>query len=135
MERSRERSSALHLGVAIKKGAFGSPPTMVANFTYYFLIFWEKLKIFFRAKYKTFRDERLNSLSELPRHICKLTSMAVLLVLAYFSFANPKFYLLRLQIGFEGKVPHQEIVVFSIKSLFLSSSVDVCVCSIPARKL
>ena len=37
VEQSRERSSAssLHLGVvAIEKGAFGSPSTMVANFTY-----------------------------------------------------------------------------------------------------
>ena len=35
VEQSREKSSALHLGVvAIEKGAFGSPSTMVANFTY-----------------------------------------------------------------------------------------------------
>ena len=35
MEQSRERSSAPYLGVlAIEKGAFGSPPTTVANFTY-----------------------------------------------------------------------------------------------------
>ena len=36
VEQSREWSSApLHLGVvAIEKGAFGSPSTMVANFTY-----------------------------------------------------------------------------------------------------
>ena len=37
VEESRERSSAplLHLGVVtIEKGAFGSPLTMVANFTY-----------------------------------------------------------------------------------------------------
>ena len=37
MEQSRERSSALslHLGVeAIEKEAFGSPSTMVANFTF-----------------------------------------------------------------------------------------------------
>ena len=33
-EPSRERSSALHLGVvAIEKGTFGSPSTEVANFT------------------------------------------------------------------------------------------------------
>ena len=39
VEQSRERSSALplHLGVvAIEKGAFGSPLTIVANFTYLF---------------------------------------------------------------------------------------------------
>ena len=39
VEQSREWSSAspLHLGVvvAIEKGAFGSPSTMVANFTFY----------------------------------------------------------------------------------------------------
>ena len=37
VEQCRERSSApLHLGVvAIEKGAFGSPSTMVTNFTYY----------------------------------------------------------------------------------------------------
>ena len=35
VEQSWEWSSALHLGVvAIEKGAFGSPSTMVANFTY-----------------------------------------------------------------------------------------------------
>ena len=35
VEQSRERSSALYLGVvAIEKGAFGSPSTMVNNFTY-----------------------------------------------------------------------------------------------------
>ena len=43
VEQSRERSSTfpLHLGVvAIEKGAFGSPPTKVANFTliYIFLV-------------------------------------------------------------------------------------------------
>ena len=41
VEQSREMSSAppLHLGVvAIKKGAFGSPSTMVTNFTYYYTI-------------------------------------------------------------------------------------------------
>ena len=39
VEQSRERSSApLHLGVvAIEKGAFGSPSTMVANFTLTYL--------------------------------------------------------------------------------------------------
>ena len=38
VEQSRERSSApLHLGViAIEKGAFGSPLTKVANFTFTF---------------------------------------------------------------------------------------------------
>ena len=39
MEQSRERSSAppLHLGVvAIEKGAFWSPSTMVANFTFFY---------------------------------------------------------------------------------------------------
>ena len=36
VEQSRERGSALHLGVvAIEKGAFGSPLTKVANFTVY----------------------------------------------------------------------------------------------------
>ena len=38
VKKSRERSSALplHLGVvAIEKVAFGSPSTMVANFTYF----------------------------------------------------------------------------------------------------
>ena len=38
VEQSREWSSALtlHVGVvAIEKGAFGSPSTMVANFTFY----------------------------------------------------------------------------------------------------
>ena len=38
MEQFRERSCALslHLGVvAIEKGAFGSPSTKVANFTFY----------------------------------------------------------------------------------------------------
>ena len=41
VEQSREWSSALHLGVvAIEKGAFGSPSTMVANFTFtYFLLY------------------------------------------------------------------------------------------------
>ena len=40
VEQSREWSSAppLHLGVvAIEKGAFGSPSTMVANFTYLYI--------------------------------------------------------------------------------------------------
>ena len=40
VEQSRERSSALlyPLGVvAIKKGPFGSPPTKVANFTFFYL--------------------------------------------------------------------------------------------------
>ena len=39
VEQSRERSSApLHLGVlAIVKGAFWSPSTKVANFTFYYL--------------------------------------------------------------------------------------------------
>ena len=42
VEQSRERSSALplHLGVvAIEKGAFWSPSTMIANFTYYIYIY------------------------------------------------------------------------------------------------
>ena len=42
VEQSRERSSALalHLGVvAIEKGAFGSPSTIVANFTFYLYIY------------------------------------------------------------------------------------------------
>ena len=42
VEQSRERSSALplHLGVvAIEKGAFGSPSTMVPNFTLLFVTF------------------------------------------------------------------------------------------------
>ena len=35
VEQSKERSSTLHLGVvAIEKGAFWSPSTMVANFTF-----------------------------------------------------------------------------------------------------
>ena len=35
VEQSRERSSTLHLVVvAIEKGAFGSPSTKFANFTY-----------------------------------------------------------------------------------------------------
>ena len=41
LEQSRERSSAppLHLGVvAIEKGTFWSPSTMVANFTFYLSI-------------------------------------------------------------------------------------------------
>ena len=45
VEQSREWSSAppLHLGVvAIEKGAFGSPSTMVANFTYNHLIMSRK---------------------------------------------------------------------------------------------
>ena len=33
IEQSEEISSALHYTVAIKKGAFGSPSTTVANFT------------------------------------------------------------------------------------------------------
>ena len=40
VEQSRECSSAphLHLGVvAIEKGAFGSPSTTVANFTYFYI--------------------------------------------------------------------------------------------------
>ena len=39
VEQSRERRSAsLHLGVvAIEKGAFESPSTMVANFTYFYI--------------------------------------------------------------------------------------------------
>ena len=40
VEQSRERSSGLplHLDVvAIEKGAFGSPSTMVASFTFYFI--------------------------------------------------------------------------------------------------
>ena len=41
VEQSRERCSApLHLGVeAIEKGAFGSPSTTVANFTYFMTIY------------------------------------------------------------------------------------------------
>ena len=41
VEQSREKSSpALHLGVvAIEKGAFRSPSTKVANFTYYLYIY------------------------------------------------------------------------------------------------
>ena len=39
VERSRERSSALHLGVvAIEKGAFWSPSTMAVNFTYLLIL-------------------------------------------------------------------------------------------------
>ena len=47
VEQSREWSSAppLHLSVvAIEKGAFGSPSTMVANFTYLLLKMYEHLK-------------------------------------------------------------------------------------------
>ena len=36
VEQSKERSSALLGGVAIENGAFGSPLTTVANFTYLF---------------------------------------------------------------------------------------------------
>ena len=44
VEKSRERSSILHLGVvAIEKGAFGSPSIKVANFTIYFM--WLELYI------------------------------------------------------------------------------------------
>ena len=39
VEQSWEWSSALPLGVvAIEKGAFGSPSTMVANFIYFYLL-------------------------------------------------------------------------------------------------
>ena len=41
VEQSRERNSALPLYlsvVAIEKGAFGSPSTKVANFTFYLLL-------------------------------------------------------------------------------------------------
>ena len=33
-----ELRSSLHLGVAIKRGAFGSPSTRVANFTYFIYV-------------------------------------------------------------------------------------------------
>ena len=37
---AKEQRPPLHLGVvAIEKGAFGSPSTTVANFTFYLLIF------------------------------------------------------------------------------------------------
>ncbi len=43
VEQSREKiGTPLHLGVvAIEKGAFGSPSTMVTNFTFFFLLFFE----------------------------------------------------------------------------------------------
>ena len=45
VEQSRERSWTLpiHLGVvAIEKGAFGSPSTMVANFTYIYIYIYRE---------------------------------------------------------------------------------------------
>ena len=45
VEQSRKRSApSLPLGVvAIEKGAFGSPSTTVANFTYFFLSLFMKI--------------------------------------------------------------------------------------------
>ena len=48
VEQSWEWSSALplHLGVvAIEKGAFGSPSTMVANFTFYLYLCYQVFKV------------------------------------------------------------------------------------------
>ena len=41
---SRERSSALPGVVAIKKGAFGSPSTMVANFTLLYSVMFNRIR-------------------------------------------------------------------------------------------
>ena len=63
VEQSRERSSApLHLGVvAIEKGAFGSPSTMVANFT---LLIFTIESVFYLCRKVLYRNGSFSCLSE-----------------------------------------------------------------------
>ena len=52
VEKFREWSSTLHLDVvAIEKGAFRSPSTKVANFTYFLQLIINLLLILFKAKH------------------------------------------------------------------------------------